>query len=97
MQEPRILVVLPQPLQADPAGSSLATELRTILQRPHAYNVELRDGPLPATPAGVHYPADLIIPILTAPKPQSRALLSTLLPPTPPMRPPRRRRRSAPR
>jgi DNA-binding NtrC family response regulator len=78
MQEPRILVVLPQPLQADPAGSSLATELRTILQRPHAYNVELRDGPLPATPAGVHYPADLIIPILTAPKPQSRALLSTL-------------------
>jgi DNA-binding NtrC family response regulator len=78
MGQLRILIVLPHPRHADPTGSSLAGELRTILQRSHAYHVELRDGPLPAAPASLEPAADLIIPILTGSKQPSRALLATL-------------------
>ena len=71
-QRPRILIVQPQ---ADPTPDAepLGSEMRAILQQERAYRVDLVAEPLPDVTAS----ADLVIPILRAPK-QSRAFLTAL-------------------
>ena len=73
MPQPRILIVQPEACPADRA-EPLGSEVRTILEQEPTYRVDL----VAETLADVTGSVDLIIPILRAPKQQSRAFLTAL-------------------
>ena len=73
VQQPRILIVQPQAFSTDHA-EPLGSAVQTILQQEQAYRVDLVAEPPPDATASV----DLVIPILRAPKKQSRAFLTAL-------------------